>query len=63
MVTRDATFWLADKFSFSAPEEMCNEQCGEYAYLCQGEKGVYEKKKVIVWVEREKRPSKLETKY
>ena len=44
MVTRDATFWLADKFSFSAPEEMCNEQCGEYAYWFQGEKGLRKKK-------------------
>ena len=44
MVTRDAIFWLADKFSFSAPEEMCNEQCGEYAYWCQGEKGLRKKK-------------------
>ena len=44
MVTRDATFWLADKFSFLAPEEMCNEQCGEYTYWCQGEKGLRKKK-------------------
>ena len=44
MVTRDAIFWLADKFSFSAPEEMCNEQCGENAYWCQGVKGLRKKK-------------------
>ena len=32
MVTREETFWLANKFSLSAPQEMYKEQCEEYAY-------------------------------
>ena len=32
VVTREGTFWLANKFSLSAPYEMYREQCGENAY-------------------------------
>ena len=34
MVAKEGTFWLAKKFSLSAPYEMYKEQCGEYAYWC-----------------------------
>ena len=34
IVTREGTFWLANKFSLSAPQEMYEEQYGEYAYWC-----------------------------
>ena len=39
MITKEGTFWLANKFSLSAPYEMYKEQCGEYAYWCYGVKG------------------------
>ena len=39
MATREGTFWLANKFSLSAPLEMYKKQCGEYAYWCKGVKG------------------------
>ena len=32
MVTREGRFWLANKFSLSAPLEMYIEPCGEYTY-------------------------------
>ena len=32
MITREGTFWLANKFSLSAPREIYKEQCREYAY-------------------------------
>ena len=39
MITKEGTFWLANKFSLSAPYEMYKEKCGEYAYWCYGVKG------------------------
>ena len=34
MVTMEGTFWLANKFSLSAPKEWYKEQSGEYANWC-----------------------------
>ena len=39
MITSEGTFWLANKFSLSAPKELYKEQCGEYAYWYKGRKG------------------------
>ena len=36
MITNSRSSWLLNKFSLSAPQEMCKKQKGEYAYWCYG---------------------------
>ena len=39
MITNQGSYWLIDKFSLLAPQEMYREQYGEYAYWCWGVNG------------------------